>query len=474
MANLNQPRVQAGVPTGGQWAPNRHAEVDISLAAGRPCRKCGTLTKRSSGLCKRCDPARAERKERNVRRAAYRDDASQSVAPQDVRQCAYQFVPVYRGGVGTGGYRQCANAVVAPATLCHRHGGAKETSLGRSYAKAQAEAARGECFPLSQSWWDQTDARMEAAEGELMGVLSTNYDHLAQALVAARTQAKKDSVGRMSLGNQMLILTQHYSGAKRSGLSDQQAWEAAVERCSEPHMTAAAWARHGRAPVEGESGVAAIWYKPYTPKQEEAEDDNAQAGLAQEDQPKKPDQHTRWAMGAVIEYPLSATEGEPYKVAEDPIGNFRPAGYGDPEAAITEMEQVATDMGIKVKYVERKPADGYAYWRADTSEIVVWTGIAGGDRKAVAHSLAHELGHARLGHSTEEAGDLGRPDKEAAAESFAALVCARAGIETSEMSALYITDWRRGQSIEAPRTSAVFRSALQAYDDYVAEVEVAK
>jgi hypothetical protein len=141
------------------------------------------------------------------------------------------------------------------------------------------------------------------------------------------------------------------------------------------------------------------------------------------------------------------------------------------ETVQADIEEVATGMGIKVSYVERKPDGCYAYWRAGTSEIVVWAGIANGDRRAVAHSLAHELGHARLGHGTEDAGDVKRPDKEAAAESFAALLCARAGIETSEMSALYVSDWRRGQGIEAPRTTAVFRSALQAYDEYVAEVE---
>ena len=470
--STSQPRVQAGVPTGGQWAPTRHAEADISLDAGKPCRQCGALTKRSSGLCRRCDPARAEKRERNARRVAYRDDTSQSVKADEVRQCAYQFVPMYRGGVDTGGYRQCANAVVAPATLCHRHGGAKETSLGRSYAKARAEAERGECVPLSSEWWEQTDARMEAAEGELLGILSTDYDRLAQALVAAREQARRDSVARMSLGNQMLILTQHYSAAKRSGLSEQRAWEAAVGLVSEPHMTAAAWARHGRKPSDGANGVAAIWYKPYTPKQdEEDEPDSDSPGLAREDQPKKPDHRTRWAIGAVIEYPLSATEGEDYAVPEDPIGTYKPSGYGDAEAALSQMERVATDMGIKVEYVERKPIEGYAYWQASANKIVVWSGIADGDRMAVAHSLAHELGHARLGHGTEEAGDLSRPDKEAAAESFAALVCAHHGIGTSEMSALYISDWRKQQGVEAPRTSAVFRSALQAYDDYVTEIE---
>lgn len=467
--STSQPRVQAGVSTGGQWAPTQHAEADISLDAGRPCRKCGALTKRSSGLCRRCDPARAEKRERSARRVAYRDGASPSVKVDEVRQCAYQFVPLYRGGVDTGDYRQCANAVVAPATLCHRHGGDRSASLGRSFAKAKAEAERGECFPLSSEWWDQTDARMEAAEGQLLSILSTDYDRLAQALVAAREQARRDSVARMSLGNQMLILTQHYSAAKSSGLSEQRAWEAAVGLVSEPHMTAAAWARHGRKPSDGASGVAAIWYKPYTPKQDEAENDDV-PGLARDDQPKKPDNRTRWAIGAVIEYPLSATEGDDYEVANDPIGTYKPKGYGDAEAAIDTMQRVARNMGVEVEYVERKPVEGYAYWQASANKIVVWSGVADGDRMAVAHSLAHELGHARLGHGTEDAKDLNRPDKEAAAESFAALVCAHHGIGTSELSAMYVSDWRRSKDVKAPRTSSVFRSALQAYDEYVTEI----
>jgi hypothetical protein len=470
-----QPRKPAGVPTGGQWAPVAHAEADISLDAGKPCRKCGTLTKRGSGLCRRCDPAKSERKERSARRSAYRNETGRSIELHDIRQCAYQFVPMYRSGETTDQFRQCANAVVAPATLCHRHGGAKEMSLGRSYAKAKAEATRGECLPLSDDYWEQTDARLEIAEGELSAILSTSHGRLAQALVTVRRQARKDSVARMSLGNQMLILVQHYSQAKREGMSNEDAWERASTLSSEPHLTASAWARAGRKPTDGGAGVAAIWYKPYTPKQGAEEDEDSDAGggaggTGADDRPPK-QARTHWAVGGVIEYPLSATEGEPYEVAEDPLGTYHPDGDGDPEVAISEMERAATAMGVKVSYVDRKPGAAYAYWRADTAEIVVWSGIADGDRKAIAHSLAHELGHARLGHGTEDAADLGRPDKEAAAESFAALVCARAGISTSEMSALYISDWRKAQGVEAPRTSAVFRSALQAYDEYVTEVE---
>ena len=474
--STNQPRTPAGVPTGGQWAPGQHDETDISLGASpgqteNPCRKCGTPTKRSSGLCRHCDPARAEHKQRSsYRGAAYRDGAAQSVQPHEVRQCSYNFVPVYRSGEATDQFRQCSNAVVAPAALCHRHGGAKETSLGRSFAKAQAEASRGECLPLSADYWEQTDARMEAAEGELAAILSTSSDRLAQALVAARRQAKKDSVARMSLGNQMLILVQHLSQAHRSGMSQEQAWYEAVERSAEPHLTASAWARAGRVPISGAPGVAAVWYKPYTPKQDDEDDDGEDKGLGATDQPPKRSR-TRWSVGAVIEYPLSATEGEEYEVAENPIATWRPEGDGDPEVAISEMERVASDMGLEVRYVDHKPAVGYAYWEAGKDEIVVWSGIAGGDRKAVAHSLAHELGHARLGHGTEDAKDVQRPDKEAAAESFAALVCARAGIGTDEMSSFYVADWRKAHGVEAPTTAAVFRSALQAYDDYVTEVE---
>ena len=469
-----------GTPSGGQWAPTRHSEDDISLDAGKPCRACGASTKRSSGLCRKCDPAKAAQRAEKERRSVYKDGSARSVPPEDVRQCTYQFVAVYRSGEATGGYRQCANAVAAPASLCHRHGGARETSLGRSFAKASAEAARGECFPLRAEYWEQADARMEAAEGDLMRILSTDCDRLAQALVAARRQAKKDSPARMSMGNQMLILAQHFARAKTSGLSDEDAWSEVAKRSCEPHMTAAAWARAGRAPVEGADGVAAIWYKQYTKRSEDDEAQDEDNGIGGDDKPHSEREdprsrvHTRWAIGSVLEYPLSETEGEDYEVAESPIGTFRPNLINDdttaPERLIGDLERVAVDMGVQVRYVERKPAEGYAFWQAHTNEIVVWNGIAGGDTRAVAHSLAHEIGHARLGHGTEDAKDESRPDKEAAAESFAALVCAHYGIDTSEMSALYVSDWRKGQGIGPVRTTAAFRSALQAYDDYVTEM----
>lgn len=476
-------RRPAGLPTGGQFAPTSHAEstavLDVSrpetaTAAGSPCAKCGTPTKRSSGLCRRCDPAsKANRAGPQVRSPGGRsgrgagdgpvvDISAGPVPAERIVACAYDYVPVYRGGVATGAFRRCANAVVAPETFCHRHGGAPSASLGRSVAKASAEAARGECFPLAASHWESAEARLEAAEGRLLAILGTDTSALAEMMVAFRGAHSTSSVGRMSPSNQMLVLVQHWLEANKEGLSGEEAFRRAVELSGEPHMTAANWAKAGRAPLPGASPVAALWWKPgSTPPQEPGESD--------EDYAERAARARRGYHGAVMEYPLSATDGEPFEIPDDPIGSFRPGGYGDPEKAISTMEALAAESRIGVAYTDRRPADGaYAYWSAAESQIVVWRGIADGDRRAVAHSLAHELGHARLGHSTSDSHEKHRADKEAAAESFAALVCAHHGIDTAELSAHYVSDWRRAQGIDMRAGGmAPMRSAVAAFDDYV-------
>lgn len=482
--SVTQPRRPAGVPVGGQFAAKTHPEPGFSLeadSAGRPCATCGTPTKRGSGLCRRCDPAskanRSASAGATVGRAAARsesaggtrggsglryDRSAGSVPAEDIRPCAFEFVPAWRVAGATGGFRRCANAVIAPATYCHRHGGGTASSLGRSVAKATAEAQRGECWRLAAEHWESSEARLEAAEGDLAEMLSSDTSGMAEMMVALRRSNRESSIGRMSPTNQLLILAQHYKHASRGGADKSEAFDEALRRSSEPHMTASNWAKAGRAPLAGEVPVAAVWIAPVRPpaKREDETD---------EDYKLRVEAARGWRHGAVSEYRLSQTDGEPYETPPDPIGEFRPAGDGDPETAISTMTGLAADMGITVEMTDRRPSGGeYAHWSAAESKIVVWAGIAGGDQRSIAHSLAHELGHARLGHSTEDSSEVSRVEKETAAESFAALVCAHHGLDTSELSAHYITDWRASKRFDMRATpSKALRSAVEAYDEYV-------
>lgn len=483
---MSSTRVQAGVPAGGQFSPQTHTEPDVALSSDNEssavCSECGAATKRTSGLCRRCDPkAKKARDSRPARGASNTrgverdrptgpvlDREAGSLTVDQIGQCEFGFVPVYRSGAKlVGATRGCKNAVIIrPGTdpLCHQHGGATETSLGRTVAKATAEAGRGECFPLAAEHWDAVDQRLAAAQGRLLGMLDTDTSKLAQAFVAWRNQ-QGDTPSRFSTNNQLLVLIQHYENASRSGLSDDEAWDAAVAASAEPHQTKAGWARLGREPDDDAQGVAVVWWQPGSsaPKQAEGESD--------EDFEKRVEGQPGWRgrHGALIQFPLSATSGDDYEMVEDPLASARPTGFGDAPSAIGTMSGLASDMGIEVDLVDRQPASGaMGFWSASESKIVVWSGVGGGDERAVAHVLAHELGHARLGHSTDASNESRTAEKEVAAESFAALVCSHHGIDASEVSAFYIDHWREnaGVNMKAAGFGPV-RSAVAAFDDYV-------
>lgn len=486
---MAQPRVRPGVPAGGRFAEKEHPEADISLsdpdeASGGTtagvCGECGTETKRRSGLCRRHDPqAKKNRDTRPARSSSATrgvekdkpstlvvDPSGGSLTEDQIGQCDFGFVPVYRSGAKLeGATRGCKNAVVLPATTCHQHGGATETSLGRTVAKATAEASRGECFPLAAEHWDAVDQRLSAAQGQLLQMMEADFSKMAEAFVAWRNQ-QGDTPSRFSINNQFLVLVQHFTDGRRSGLDTDSAWGHAVEKLSEPHMTKAAWDRLGREPLDDAESVAVVWWQPGTKKMVDRQD-----GESDDDYQKRLDEAPGWRgrHGAYAQYPLSATDGDDYEIVSDPLASARPSGYGDAPAAISTMQSLATDMGVTVNLVDDKPANGaMGYWSAAESKIVVWTGVGDGDDRAVAHVLAHELGHARLGHSTDAQKEDRTPEKEVAAESFAALVCAHHGIDASEASAFYIDNWRQASGINMKAAgTGPLRSAVEAFDDYV-------
>jgi hypothetical protein len=249
-------------------------------------------------------------------------------------------------------------------------------------------------------------------------------------------------------------------------MDDDQALAHAIGQLGQPHLSAKAWERLGRSPTDGAGSVVAYWFKQVAAR--DADDAANAADEGQNDsQPGDDRPRTRWLSGVVEEWPLEATEGEAYEVAPNPLDVARPAGHGDPEAAIGTMAGLAGEMGIGVEYVADKPPSSYAFFEPGRNRIVVWTGIAGGDRRAVAHSLAHELGHSTLGHS---GGAEGKPRevREVEAESFAALVCSHHGIDSAELSAWYVEDWRRSKGIDMRSGGlAPLRAAVEAFDGYV-------
>jgi hypothetical protein len=436
-------------------------------------------------MCRRCDPA--AKKTRDDASGATRggltagvttarsdgpvlDRDAQSLEVAEIGQCDFGAVPVVRRGlIVEGQSRTCKNAIRIPAggggpTRCHKHGGDPAMSLGRTVAKATAEARRGECFPLAPEHWDQQEQRLEAAQGRLLQILDTDISALSAAFVRWRAH-QHNTPSRFSINNQMLVLVQHLGTATDEGLEGQAAWDRAIELSSEPHLTKTKWDELGRELNDDATGVGVIWWQG-----SQAPDPERRDGESDEDYEKRRREEGgfRGRHGAHIQYPLSATNGADYEVPPSPLDN-RPVSYGDPAAALSTIVDHAAESGFDVELVDKQPANGaYGYWRASDRKIVVWSGAADGDPAAVAHIAAHELGHALLGHSTDEAKEDRRPDKEVAAESFAALVCAHHGIDASKNSAWYIDNWRQGAGIDMTAAgTGPLRSAVEAFDSYV-------
>lgn len=478
----DQKRRQSGTPQGGQWAPDRKAEAggtDVLDDSGEQlCATCGKKTKRTSGLCRKHDPARKKRKKRRKKSPVkgvghvsdsgpiYNKEAG-SVPEEEIVRCDFEFVPKYRGGQRIEGQtRPCKNAVRKPGTTCHKHGGTTGTSLGRTVAKARAEAGRGECWPLAVEHWDQADERLAALEGELLEMLDSDISSMAKMYNEYLTQATTDGTGRFSPMNQLLLLVQHASEARRDGHDGEDVWSEAAARTAEPHMTKEAWERAGRHVDEDTAGVVVQWWQPgrkVAPEQHADEPDDEYKKRVEEETT-----FYRGSHGAHVQYRLSETSGDDYEVVSDPLSQYVPDGHGDADAAAATMRTHAEDMGITVRHVARKPAHGYAYWSASDNEIVVWDGIAEGNPKAVAHSMAHELGHAMLGHSTNDDGQIHSAEKEVAAEAFAALTTAHHGIDSSEVAAWYVDNWAKGgHRVDMKQGGlSALRDAVKTFDAY--------
>ena len=429
----------------------------------------------------------SKRRERHAQLgAATSRSAGPAIPPAEVAQCNFEFVPA--GMVGReGGYRQCKNAVrVQPGAasgagtpMCHQHGGAREDSFGgKTVAKARAEAQRGELRLPPREFWDGADARYEVLQGQVTEMFRRDPETLA-ALVngAARMHAlqnQESGVGRFSSGNQFLVVLQHYQRARDEGMSSEDAIEAAFARASQPHMTAKRWAEHDRYP-DGEP-VAVMHFKPASYCEREPGETEEEFA----DRARKSRGHST----VLLQYPLRATHGAPYSAPPDPMAHLNAsirarATPAEIEESITRLGTWCEERGATVQWSDERPVSGGqevdGYWSPSANRIVVWKGVGNGSPEARLHVLSHEAGHMALSHSCTGSAETSRPDKEAAAESFAYLVSDRCGVEAGDAAKVYIADWqkRTGARLDAGSLSSV-RSAVVAADELFATFEPAR
>lgn len=432
------------------------------------CATCGTPTKRRSGLCRRHDPAHTKAAEHAAPKSGNNktnsgpalDTEATPVPADELRQCEYNYVPDHRAHGDTGGYRQCKNAVRNPATVCHEHGGDPTLSLGRTFAKASAEAGRNACYPLHPDHWNNSSARLEAAYGDLLAMLDTDTTAFAAAVAALRAQQAIDGSGRFSAGNQMLLLAQYANHAMHAdGLDSEAAVEKAMGLLAEPTMTAKAWAEHGRHATE-RGAVVVYFFRAKVERRDNETDDEFEKRV----------KAGRMHGSSHFEYPLSHTDGEPYEQPDSPLDERIVAGHGEPAVAKSRLMAVAERWGIPLEVVSTRPAGGsYGYW--DGRKAVVWD-RGGQDEWAVLHTAAHELGHAKLGHLSDQSAETSRADCEAAAESFAHLVSAHFGADSTETSAGYIRDWQKAHGVDMRAGGyKAMRSAVAAFDQFLTELD---
>lgn len=488
MGTTIQNRHQRGTKQGGRFAASQRGEqatANLATNSGeRPCDMCGAMTKRTSGKCRKCDPARKktgpsiDRGRSRTPSDAY-DTSGGSIPVEEIGQCGFEFVPQMVHGHlkvsddGATSTRPCKNAVRLPAERCHRHGGDVSTSLGRTVAKATAEAGRGECYPFSADHWEKADERIAAAQGQLLKIMATDTTSLAAIASQCRRFQGTHGAGRFSPTNQMLMVHQYAQGI--DGDLDQEAIAAAFAMASEPHHTAAGWAELGRTINPGAQGVSVIWATPghVVENSDEDGDDNSESDGGPSGD-RRTTSYRPGRVGGHIQYRLSETDGEPFDVPPaDYIDAFVPKCHGDPEAATDALVRFGQAHGFKIELTDHKPSSGaYGYWNSSESKIVVWTGIANENKAAAFHVLAHELGHAWLAHSTNDGVEIQTSDKEVAAEAFAALVGHEFGVDSAQLSATYIAAHRRAGGINMESSGlAPVASAAKAFDDFMTQFE---
>ncbi|MDQ6796484.1 MAG: hypothetical protein M3011_00425 [Actinomycetota bacterium] len=363
--------------------------------------------------------------------------------------------------------------------MCHQHGGAPQESFGgKTIAKARAEADRGELRLPPKEFWDGADARYEVLQGQVAEMFRRDPETLAGLYNGAARlralQSKESGVGRFSSGNQFLVVLQHYQRACDEGMSSDDAMEAAFARASQPHMTAKRWADHGRHPA-GEP-VAVMHFKPASHLEREP-------GETEEEFAERA-RKARGHSTVLLQYPLGATHGEPYSTPPDPMSHFHAsirarATPPEIEESISRLGAWCEERGATVHWSDTRPVSGGqevdGYWNPSSSRIVLWKGVGDGSPEARLHVLSHEAGHMALSHSCTGSAETSRPDKEAAAESFAYLVSDRCGVEAGDAAKVYIADWqkRTGVRLDAASLSSV-RSAVVAADQLFATFEPAR
>ncbi len=404
---------------------------------------CGSPVLEGQDWCKKCPGYKKSAPGKNQATPAPQTEGA--IKADLVRQCAGTVTDAR-----TSTEKQCKNAILQPATYCHNHGGDIETSLFRSYAKATAEARRGELVPLTpEQLKENPDAGRTLMERDLLDLIETDPSAFLKLADAAARFDNEHTVGRFSPGNQLTTLSYayHYERQNDPAADKDECLKLAIARVSTQALhTKKGWDNLGRAVNFDAEPVPVTFYSPgrtATLVEDTTPDNNTEDTPAADKKKEKTSFSPRW--GVRVQYFADQTTGEDLPERIDPLDLPLPAGHGDPDAYRSFLTSQANSVGVSVVEDPTPKGNAKAFYRPSEKTIHLWSGHAGGDPATQAHTLAHELGHAldpKLDNAAYgKSGCNERGRAEVFAETFAFLVSSRYGVNSKESSAGYSAGW---------------------------------
>lgn len=363
----------------------------------------------------------------------------------------------------TGESRQCKNAVRAPESRCHDHGGDIDASLFKTFAKAQAEAQRGELTaPTATERAGNPDAARAEMERDLLALMQADPSAFLRMSEEMSRWNRQHSIARFSPGNQLSVMAWAYHAEKQKDpdANPDDLFARAMTRVKQPMHTRKGWEDLGREVNRDALAVPVAFYSPGRTTSTTVTDEKT----GEEETVTRPG-GPRW--GSRTQYFADDTTGEPLPDEPlDPLDRPLPPGHGDVDAYRSWLTEQAAAIGVDVVVDAHAPESGAkAYYSPGEKRIHLWAGHADGDAATQAHVLAHELGHAldpKLNHSAYgRRGCNERGRAEVFAESFAYLMTARHGFDSTETTAGYSAGWARALGgLGSKEAASVMRDAL--------------
>lgn len=284
--------------------------------------------------------------------------------------------------------------------------------------------------PAKQSREEKLEVVQEKLT-ESVSALVTGEDWKRSLTFAAQFRSR-------SWRNTMLIAVQHF-GAYEKGL------------VPEPFPTYLAgyrqWLQMGRQVMKGQTGYAIL--APVTGRFASAtpEDDGSWRRLGRGERPTVWETVRSRMMGTRLAtvFDVSQTDGPPLPEPPQPKVLEGQA----PEGLWNALADQVTERGFDLRLVNSAEAIGGANGLTDymLGEVSVRTDM---DDAAQVKTIAHELGHLTLGGPDSADASLHRGIQEVEAESFALMIAAAHGMDTSAYTVPYVSTWASRVPGKAP------------------------